>query len=53
MNSLHLVDKHIESQNINEVSGIITTEEVKLLGYNNIQEFLLIIQKLNQLQLHI
>lgn len=53
MNSLHLVDEHIESQNFNEVSGIITSEEIKLLGYNNIQEFLVIIQKLNQLQLHI
>jgi hypothetical protein len=53
MNSFHLVDEHIESQNLNEVSDIITTEEIKLLGYNNIQEFLIIIQKLNQLQLHI
>lgn len=53
MNSLYLVDEHIESQNLNEVSWIITTEEIKLLGYNNIQEFLLIIQKLNKLQLHI
>jgi hypothetical protein len=53
MNSSHLVDQHIESQNFNDVSGIITTEEINLLGYNSIQEFLVIIQKLNQLQLHI
>ena len=53
MNSLDLIDTHIESQNINKISSIITTEEINLLWYNNIEEFLSIIKNINQLELHI